>query len=93
MYKIEISSPFLGVASYHYPKITCDIYFNGIKECGGGILALDGQTGKEIWRHYTENEIFALNCNVDIDADGVLDCIAGGRVAVSFNQSIYSKSI
>ncbi|KAG1652745.1 Protein FAM234B [Nymphon striatum] len=70
-----------GVASYHYPKITCDIYFDGIKECGGGVLALDGYTGKEIWRHYTENEIFALNCNADLDGDGTKDCIAAGRIA------------
>lgn len=74
------------MASYHYPKITCDIYFDGIKECGGGVLALDGQTGEQIWRHYTENEIFALNCNADLDGDGINDCIAAGRVAVSFDS-------
>ena len=61
----------------------CDIYFNGSSPCFGGLLALDGQTGKELWRHYASNEIFAVNCNADIDQDGVKDCLGAGRAGVS----------
>jgi hypothetical protein len=64
------------------PRKACDIYFNGSFPCFGGILALDGRTGHEIWRHYTIHEVFAINCNADLDNDGVLDCLIGGRVAV-----------
>lgn len=49
--------------------------------CGGGVAALDGLTGRQLWRVYVPHEIFALNCRTDIDGDGVTDCVAGGRVA------------
>lgn len=64
------------------PKAACDLYFNGTFPCFGGILALDGLTGKELWRHYTLHEVFAINCNADIDFDGVRDCLIGGRAGV-----------
>ena len=64
------------------PRKACDIYFNGSFPCFGGILALDGRTGHELWRHYTVHEVFAVNCNADLDFDGVRDCLIGGRVAV-----------
>lgn len=51
--------------------------------CGGGIMALDGLTGKSIWYRHTPHELFAINCNVDLSGDGIKDCIVGGRMAVS----------
>jgi hypothetical protein len=65
------------------PLIVCDLYFNGSVPCFGGILALEGATGRELWRYYSQHEIFALNCNEDLDKDGVKDCLGGGRAAVS----------
>ena len=35
----------------------------------GGILALDGKDGKELWRLWTDHEIFSLTCQADIDGD------------------------
>lgn len=70
-----------GADSFNYPQVVCDVYFPPYKKCGGGILALDGNTGHELWRYYTLHEIFAINCNVDIDKDGVNDCLGGGRMA------------
>ena len=67
---------------YSIPSIVCDIYFHGTYPCFGGVLALDGTTGKELWRHYAAHEIYGLNCNADLDKDGVLDCLAGGRAGV-----------
>ena len=64
------------------PRKACDTYFNGSFPCFGGILALDGRTGHELWRHYTVHEVFAVNCNADLDYDGVRDCLIGGRVGV-----------
>ena len=46
-------------------------------------MALDGRTGEELWTHRTRQEIFALNCNADIDNDGVKDCLSAGRTGVS----------
>ncbi|XP_048257876.1 uncharacterized protein LOC124125677 isoform X2 [Haliotis rufescens] len=68
-----------GADGYGIPDIVCDIYFNGTKPCFGGLLALDGRTGKELWRHYAPHEIYGVNCNADLNGDGVLDCLGGGR--------------
>lgn len=74
----------IGADAFYYPKVVCHVYFSKSKdECGGGMLALDGQTGNEIWRHYSAHEIFAVNCNVDLNADNIKDCLGGGRMAVS----------
>ena len=64
--------------------MVCEIYFNGSRPCGGGLMALDGTTGKQLWRAYTIHEIFSVNCNADLDLDGMKDCIAGGRAGVRF---------
>jgi len=46
-------------------------------------MAIDGRSGEELWRRYTPHELFASNCNNDINEDGIKDCILGGRMAVS----------
>ncbi|KAK7105709.1 hypothetical protein V1264_017053 [Littorina saxatilis] len=70
-----------GTESSNLPQVVCDIYFNGTDPCRGGLMALEGLTGRELWRHYSRHELFGVNCNVDIDQDGVLDCLGGGRAA------------
>ncbi|XP_064617640.1 uncharacterized protein LOC135481843 [Liolophura sinensis] len=71
-----------GADGYNIPDIVCDIYFNGTKPCHGGLLALEGLTGRELWRHYAPHEVFALNCNADLNGDGVFDCLGAGRAGV-----------
>ena len=73
----------VGGDGYQMPDVVCDVYFRGQHPCFGGVLALDGISGKEIWRVYTKHEVFALNCNADLNSDGQRDCVAGGRAAVS----------
>ncbi|XP_066299151.1 uncharacterized protein [Branchiostoma lanceolatum] len=68
-----------GADGYHIPSVVCDLYFNGSFPCFGGLLALDGATGRELWRSFADHEIFGVNCNEDISGDGVNDCLAGGR--------------
>nr|XP_042902859.1 uncharacterized protein LOC107443619 isoform X2 [Parasteatoda tepidariorum] len=71
-----------GADAFYYPKVVCHVYFPKAKdECGGGLLALDGKTGNEIWRHYSAHELFAVNCNIDLNGDDVKDCLGGGRMA------------
>jgi hypothetical protein len=77
-----------GADGYDIPDFVCDIYFEGQKPCLGGILALDGKTGIEIWRLWTKHEIFALTCQADLDKDGVTDCLAGGRAGVFLAVSL-----
>lgn len=68
-----------GADGYGIPQVVCDIYFNSTHPCYGGIMALEGATGRELWRHYSFHEVFALNCNVDLDGDKVPDCLGAGR--------------
>ena len=77
-----------GADGYDIPEYVCDIYFDGQKPCLGGIIALDGKTGVEIWRLWTKHEIFALTCQSDLDQDGFTDCLAGGRAGVFLAVSI-----
>lgn len=79
----------LGADGYFVSDIVCDIYFNGKRPCFGGMMALDGLTGKELWRHYSVHELFGINCNEDLNNDGVLDCTGGGRAGVSIENKIY----
>ncbi|XP_075550002.1 protein FAM234B [Dermacentor variabilis] len=72
-----------GLDAYRYPRVACDVYLPaaGGRGCGGGLAALDGRSGHELWRLYVAHELFALSCRLDLDADGVSDCVAGGRMA------------
>lgn len=75
-----------GADAFYYPRVVCRVYFPKSKdECGGGLLALDGKTGDELWRHYSAHEMFAVNCNIDLNGDGIKDCLSGGRMAVSIS--------
>ena len=55
--------------------------------CGGGVMAVNGKDGQQMWVRYTPHELFASNCNIDITGDGTKDCILGGRMAVSLFES------
>ena len=57
--------------------------FIGMKvPCVGGIVALRGYDGKLLWKVDSYSEVFALNCHgIDVNGDGVDDCIATGRLA------------
>ncbi|CAC5391774.1 unnamed protein product [Mytilus coruscus] len=68
-----------GADGYFVSDIVCDIYFGVKAPCFGGMMALDGLTGKELWRHYSIHELFGINCNEDLNNDGILDCTGGGR--------------
>ncbi|CAL1534926.1 unnamed protein product, partial [Lymnaea stagnalis] len=68
-----------GADGYGVKDIVCDLYFKGQKPCFGGVMALEGATGKELWRRYTIHEVYGLNCKYDLNRDGVKDCLAAGR--------------
>ena len=60
----------------------CSKYYNNKFPCFGGVLSVDGKTGDQLWVHYSHHNIFGINCNGDLDADGVADCLCAGRGGV-----------
>ena len=46
------------------------------------------QDGHELWRLWTEHEIFSLTCQADLDNDNVTDCLAGGRAGLFLAISV-----
>ncbi|RWS02090.1 PQQ-like domain containing protein [Dinothrombium tinctorium] len=77
---------FTGADAAYYPSVVCEVYFNqsqGDEEnvCGGGVMALEGNSGQVLWNRYTKHEIFAVNCQKDLTDDDINDCVVGGRMA------------
>lgn len=81
-YTLTAISLITGGEGYNVPNVVCDIYFDGKHPCLGGLLALDGRSGREIWRHYAPHEIFSVTCEGDLNEDGQNDCVIAGRVGV-----------
>lgn len=62
--------------------------------CEGGVLALDGRSGAELWRRWTAFNVFSLFCTVDLSGDERADCVAAGRGGVSvFCEFMIIRSI
>lgn len=55
----------------------------GEQLCEGGVMALDGRTGVELWRRWTAFNVFSLVCTESLGGDATLDCVAAGRGGVS----------
>ena len=84
-YGTSLWSSVTGANGHSAVDVICDVYFNGSRRCQGGLLVLDGRDGRELWRHFMGSEIFALNCNEDLNNDGHKECLASGRHGVSNN--------
>lgn len=58
-------------------------FFLGLQlPCAGAIIALRGRDGKLLWKANAYAEVFELLCHgIDVNSDGVDDCIVTGRLA------------
>ncbi|OAF65277.1 hypothetical protein A3Q56_07006, partial [Intoshia linei] len=72
-----------GMDKRFIPQHVCEKLYQGERVCGGMVLCLDGRSGKEIWRHYTPHEVYALNGFIDLDSDNIIDVIIGGRGGIT----------
>ena len=52
---------------------------NGYSQCAVKIMAFDGINGSTVWEADVNFEAFAVKCQLDVDSDGVKDCLATGR--------------
>ena len=72
---------------HDFPSFEKCIYSNvnsDLPYCLGGILALDGKSGQELWRKRTTRAIFAIHCVLDVNSDGQMDCLITGHGGVMF---------
>ena len=52
---------------------------DGFSMCAVRIFGLDGKTGEPIWMQKVDFEVFAVRCELDVNSDGIMDCLAMGR--------------
>jgi hypothetical protein len=50
-------------------------------QCSAKVMALNSRNGSTIWEQLVKFAAFALRCVVDVNKDGILDCIVSGRAA------------
>lgn len=55
--------------------------------CIGGVMAIDGKSGKNIWHRGLTKVVLALHCEFEINGDSITDCIVTGRQGVSIRDS------
>lgn len=60
------------------PDLFCPIFLGVSPPCEGGVIALNGSTGDIVWRYWTNDTIFSLQCTADLNGDGLEDCLAVG---------------
>ena len=72
----------LGFVNYSLTVETCKLKYDSQYPCSGGVIALDGIAGNILWTYKAGHEVFGINCNGDINSDGVPDCLLGGRNGV-----------
>lgn len=90
---LDILVPFgTNIDQTKYDPILCQMYFNQTDSdefmyCGGGLLLIDGNTGKELWRIYTEHQINSVSCVIDLDGDEINDCFLTGPKAQFYTIS------
>lgn len=86
------SIKFDGVGTFSSPRIA-DLNGDGVGDvilgagreefqaCDSAVVALDGRTGKMLWRVRAIDQIFGSAALKDLNGDGVMDAIIGGRSA------------
>ncbi|XP_069677500.1 uncharacterized protein [Periplaneta americana] len=71
-----------GADGHNVPDFVCTLYFDGITPCLGGVIALDGLTGRTIWQHWTPHPVFLVDCSADLTEDKTNDCLISGKGGV-----------
>jgi outer membrane protein assembly factor BamB len=73
----RFSSPVVGDLNHDgTPDV---VVGTGVQFHGGGVAALDGRTGKQLWSHRFSDEAYPTPALVDLNHDGTPDVVIGGR--------------
>lgn len=86
------SVKFKGVGTFSSPRVT-DLNGDGVGDvilgagreefhaCDSAVVALDGRSGKMLWKVKAADQIFGSAALKDLNGDGVEDVVIGGRSA------------
>lgn len=74
---------FLGEDIFLPEQWYCQMFLGVNPPCQGGVIALDGLTGKPIWTKWLNHPVFTLYCSADLNGDKIFDCLASGKGGVS----------
>lgn len=79
-----------GTGDYSFPDTLCSVLMNVSSPCKGGVIALDGMTGKTVWTYWSNDTIFDLQCSADLNEDSLNDCLAIGEqgTIIALNSKI-----
>jgi outer membrane protein assembly factor BamB len=81
-----------GVGTFSSPRVA-DFNQDGVKDlvlgagrlefqaCDSAVIALDGKSGKMLWKVPAKDQIFGSAALHDLDGDGILDPVINGRSA------------
>ena len=50
-----------------------------LSQCIARLVAMDGETGGVVWQKEVNFPAFAVRCELDVNLDGVMDCLVAGR--------------
>ncbi|XP_014282237.1 uncharacterized protein [Halyomorpha halys] len=56
--------------------------FDATKNCGGGVMVLDGRTGSILWKYWTRKDVLFIDCSENVNADKTKDCLISGKGGV-----------
>ncbi len=82
LWKTEL--PAVGTSSPRLTELTGDgvldvVLAGGREGMFGNVYAVDGKTGKQLWRRAFSNDLYATPALADVTGDGVADVVIGGR--------------
>lgn len=71
----------LQLQDMNYDNVTDVLMVEGQGSCDMILRALDGLTGQTVWEVpvHIPYDAFAVKCDVDLNKDDIIDCIAAGR--------------
>lgn len=57
---------------------------NNLPMCNGGVVAINGKTGSTLWRQQVSNAVLDVQCRLEINGDGIADCVLSGKGVSKF---------
>lgn len=77
-----------GIENVENLDLYCTKIFGYDPPCSGGLLVLDGLTGRILWKVWLPHPLFSTLCSTDLNSDGIVDCVVTGRGGVGYKKNL-----